>query len=183
MDYHEFLQLLCLVALPRMQEFVDTITKAFHHSPESLPSLGFQKLKVWLTRALCCKSYSFFGLRRDDPKECTTLDEPVTISMDSLCKECLSVEPVARDNVAAILRGCLQSCAGDHSGSVLGELLAVLPDETRKIVEQMMSFGGHGHATEQSLLVTFRGYELLCIQTVMADLIHSREFTAVSPQF
>ncbi len=192
-DYREFFQFLCLIALPRIQELKETVHKAFHHHTGPMTAKGkahveplvFPGLEEWLTKALSCDFYNFFGLRRQRQKELLSENESVTLPW--LCKERLCIEPVAKDNVAAILRGCLQSSVDGKecsTRSMLSGLFAVIPDEAKEMVKQLRSSGGHGHgpAMEQSLLVTFRAYELHCVQTVMEELLQNKEFIAVSPQ-
>ncbi len=187
MDYHELFQLLCLLALPRIKELAKMVSKASSNSSATeaagglcVESLGLHELQDCLTRALSRPGYGFFGLRRKKPKE---QEERTNVLWPLLCTEWLHIEPVAKDNIAAIVRECLQTSKDDSSSCTLGGLLGALPDKAKETVKQLVSSEEHRCANEQSLLVTFRAYELFCIQTVMTELLHSKEFIAVSPVF
>ena len=159
MDYKEFFQFLCLIALPRLQEF-EHLTEDV--SPSESATHCFTKLKACLPRALSCKSFTFFGQ--------IPLEEQSRLHV---AEDSGQLQLTAKDNLQMLLK---QNLVKKHA-SFLHSLSSALPDAVKDVLQQLSSCKNQ----EYSLSVVFRAYELHSICTVMQELGNSVEFTAVSP--
>ena len=173
MDYKEFLQFLCLVALPRLQEF----EKLTESAPvqETGVDMYFSDFRRYIYSILPNKSFTFFGLKMAGSLEDEGCKIPGGVTSE--------LHLTARDDMASVLR-CLPSGSGrEEALSALPHkapfhcLLQALPVRLKRMVA---SQSGPDDAF-RSAYATFRAFELHKIQTVVHELTSSVDFIAAVP--
>ena len=173
MDYKEFLEFLCLIALPRVQEFEKLAQST--PAPEaghSCVDVYFSNLKHCILSILSNKSFSFFGLKKSEYLE----DE----GDEKLIGSLQFTQLKSKDNLGSVLRRCLPSPLGSEGAQVPFHcLLQALPDSLKGIV----TFQSGPDSAFGSAYAAFRAFELHKIQTVIHELTSNADFNSVVPNF
>lgn len=153
-DYQEFYQFLCLVAIPRLRGF-ETGTK----STPSCSGLNmcFSELKQLTSKALTCETFAFLS-------SCKQPAEMVERS--------LAIDLAARDNLAAVVEGCgsFVSLSVDSEQFPLKGLFSELSEAVSTVVRQNIMQDSSG------LCMVIRAFELQTIWSVMQELVGSVNF-------
>ena len=172
MDYTELLQMLCLLALPRLAE-LDTLSTGTASSPPldppplDPPRPPFTALRQLIGRACSCGELDFFGTR------------PSSSSGSSGRSEWLPVAAPASD--ADRLREVLASCASmktSSSSSCIESLAECLPEGVRSVAEGL---GGARDLLTRTAHA-FRVFELHQINSVITELLTDTDMQAVAPE-
>ena len=161
MDYSEFFQFLCLVALPRLRDF-DDVEKAAPKSAASSCSsrVCFSELNHFVTTALTGKVFTFFGNREQSAEACPQV---VPGRLDLL---------TTSDNMTAVIQTSLQGCERSLSVDskqfpMKEELLHELPETLGDILRQNCK------ADSTGLCTIVRAFELHRVWLVMQELVGS----------
>ena len=155
MDYRELLQMLCLLAQPRLEALA---------ALSSVGAAHFHSLKELVTRATTCEELDFFATRPPH------VEGPEQAGMGKLP----SAAPV--DKLHEVLGRCPRVKA-DHSPPPALALLESLPDElrTRLAVEEEAA------DTLTRTVCSYLIYELQQINRVAAELAGDRDMRAELP--
>ena len=179
MDYTELLQMLCLLALPRLAELDTLSTGTASPPPLDPPPLDpppldppmppFTALRQLIGRACSCGELDFFGTR------------PSSSSGSSGRSEWLPVAAPASD--ADRLREVLASCASmktssSSSSSCIESLAECLPEGVRRVAEGL---GGARDLLTRTAHA-FRVFELHQINSVITELLTDTDMQAVAPE-
>lgn len=156
MDYRELLQMLCLLAQPRLEELA---------ALSSVGAAHFHNLKELVTRAMSCEELDFFGTRQPH------MEGPKQASMGRL------PSAAAVDRLYEVLRRCPRVMA-DHGPPPALALLGSLPEEfrTRLAVEREEATD-----TLTQTVCNFLIHELQQISRVAAELAVDRDMQAELP--
>lgn len=161
MDYKEFFQFLCLVALPRLKDF-DNIEQMTPKSITSGSRVCFSDLNQFVTTALTSKVFTFFGNHEELPEDSPHV---VTRRLDL---------PTASDDMTAVIQRSLQRCecslSIDSKQFPMKELLHELPETVSAVLRQ------NCEADSAGLCMIIRAFELHRVWSVMQELLGSIDF-------
>lgn len=150
-DYHELLQMLCLLAHSRLAE-VDSLSPPYLSPPMNPP---FTDLRDLITRVHLCSDFTFFGTNQLHPK-----DSP----------------PIARpaDRLKEVLDNCSSLTSSSPGGSTCVEsLMECLPMDLKVLAS------GMDDVLTRTLCI-LRMYELHQIKTILRELLTDTDMLAVT---
>ena len=153
-DYQEFYQFLCLVAIPRLRGF-ETGTKSTPSCSES--NVCFSELKQLTSKALTCETFTFLG----------SCEQPA-----EMVERSRAIDLTARDNLAAVVEGCgsFVSLSVDSEQFPLKGMFSKLSEAVSTVVRQNIMQDSSG------LCIVIRAFELQTIWSVMQELVGSVNF-------
>ena len=173
-DYNEFFQFLCLIALPRLREFeLLTIGKKSQDNSDAC----FLTLKHHIAKALSSKTLNFFG------HEWPEMSRDEINSESEVLTRC-SASLTAKDDLATIHDRCLPNCdkfGVEPTQTALGVpplgLFHTLPVSMQEVLKQMVqpSCPNYAHSFSR---VTFRAFELHHIWLVMKELLERYNYVS-----
>lgn len=183
MDYKEFLQFLCLIALPRLQEFEKLTESAPVLEADNLcTDTYFSDFKRYIYSTLSNKSFTFFGLKVAGSQGVE--DEPSGKQHSGVASELHLTWLTTRDNMESVLRRLPSQleCNKEPLPAPPHEvpfhcLLQALPVTLKRMVT---SQSGPDN-TFRAAYAIFRAFELHKIQTVVHELTENVDFITVVP--